>query len=251
MQIPEVLNNPEFLDAPLKYKWSEDIVSFYRFDAKNDKLSLAFEKLNHKATYGIVTAFCEWIYWRVARHNINLPLAKMSIESQWASLIDKCYSFAWKHSGEYMPDIANGTLWTMLKLIVTPRSNYYNGHYFFIGVDKLGLLARYVSPDKDIFDEWLETTMKKAERLFPAQYDHRELVRNPRGYDWTIYVSSSEPVIPREFFFDPYYVYETADNIQVINEFLSSLDYQGNRVLNSPEKMIELGFSGTPYQYKG
>lgn len=251
MKIPEVLNNPEFLDAPLRYKWGKDIVDFYRIDAKNDKIDLAFEKLNHKATYGVITAFCEWIYWRVFKHDINFPLVEMSIKSQWASLIDKRYSFAWNYSGDYVSDVANSTLWTMLKIIITLRDNYYNGHYFFTGVDKLGLLARYVSPNKDVFDEWLEITIKKAAKLFPAQYDHREIVRNPRDYDWTEYDSSGESPIPREFFFDPCYDYETGNDIQLLNRFLSSLDYKNNKLLNSPEKMFELGFTGTPYQYKG
>lgn len=245
MRIPKILDNDMFLKAPIKYKWNEDTSSFYYVDAENEKISYALWKLNHKATYGIATSLCEWIYWRMSRY-INRPLALQSIEAQWASILDRRYSIDWNFDGDYISEPINGPIYTMLKILQLPRECYYEGSIFIDdGVEKLAMLARHISPDKKFFDQWFNNNLRNAVRLFPAQYDRDG---DLDAYEDKIYDSSQEPVIPREFFFDPDYNYEAADNEKLINQFLASLNYKENVLLNSPEDMLNIGFVGKPYQ---
>lgn len=242
MKIPNILNNSDFLDAPLNYKWNVATSEFYYVDANNSKVYEAIAKLNYKATYGIIAALCEWIYWRVSRHiDTPIPLAMMSLEAQWASIIDKRYSFVWNYTGDYISEPANGPIWAMLKIIYNPRISYFMGDSEFMDVDNLVMLARHIAPDKSSFDEWFIKTLKKGEKLFPFDIS---LKGQAETYDCSV-----ESVIPREFFFEFDYDYEKENNALLINQFLSSLDYNNNKLLNSPEKMIELGFRGTPYEY--
>lgn len=244
MDIPKIFNSSEYLNTPLNYKWEASTAEFYFVDAGNDKVYEAIAKLNYKATLGMATALCEWVYWRVINHiESPEPLAKMGIESLWASIVDKHYSFKWRYgSGEYQIDPGNGAIWAMLKCIGGSIASYHNGNSVFKDIDNLAMLARHIAPDQSFFDEWFKTTLEKATKLFPFETTSSN---SAESYD-----CSFEPAIPREFFFESDYDFETADNAFFINKFLSSLDYKSNKALNSPEKMLELGFSGTPYKYE-
>ncbi|XKM12636.1 hypothetical protein RCS94_06315 [Orbaceae bacterium ac157xtp] len=248
MKIPTILNHSEFLDAPLDYKWNEDTSLFYIDEADNEKVYFAFWALNHKASLGMVTALCEWIYWRVYKH-INKPAIEECIESLWASVINMDYSYKWDATTGYVSTPTEGPIWAMAFLMGEPVATYHEGWHFFPTVDKLALLARHIAPNKKQFDEWFQKTLKKAASLFPSTIDHKDIAKHPRKYDNVPYDSSDEPAIPREFFFEADFDYETADNASLINQFLSNLDYANNQFLNSPEKMLELGFKGTPYKY--
>lgn len=255
MNIPSILNNEAFLDAPLDYKWDENASDFFGVDAKNVKLGIALWALNHKSTYGLVAALSEWIYWRLSRH-INIPTIIPVLESHWASVIDKDYSYYWESDEDHIirsvHDPVNEPIWTMLYILNAPRGNYYNGRFIINSkVDKLAMLARHITPGKKLFDNWLSNIIRKGAVFFPAEYDRAEIIKCRRLYKGKSYDSSHESAIPREFFFEPDYDYATADNAQLINQFLSTLDYQNNPYLNSPQDMIEAGFTGTPYQYKG
>lgn len=244
LTIPKILDTPEFYDAPLSYKWKDSSAEFYYVDAKNDKVYEGIAKLNYKATLGMATALCEWVYWRVLNHTETPePLAKVGIESLWASVVDKQYSFTWHYgSGKYQTDPANGAMYAMLKCIGGSIASYHTGNSVFKDIDHLAMLARHIAPDQSFFDQWFKRTLEKATELFPFV----ETENNPASK----YDCSLEPVVPREFFFDPDYDYETADNVKLINNFLSSIDYENNKALNNPKKMIEQGFQGTPYKYE-
>lgn len=255
LTVPNMLNNEFFLGAPLDYKWGNKAAGFYAVDAEKMKLGVALFTINHKATFGIATALMEWVYWRVSRH-IEIPTFLPIIESQWAAIIDKHYSFHKDFENTSLIDEdfnpAVQPIWVMLFVLNSPKYSYFNGRFLInVAVDKLAVLARHISPDKKFFDSWLSHVLKKAAKLFPAQYSYHEVIENRKEYFNKSYDSSDESAIPREFFFEPDYDYNVANNHLLINKFLSSLDYKNNPNLNSPEQMIAEGFAGTPYQYEG
>lgn len=144
MNVPEILNVKSFIDAPLRYKWDETTSNVFYGEVENEKISYALWKLNHKATYGIAASLCEWIYWRMPRY-INHPLAIQCIEAQWASIVDKRYSFDWFYDEEYVSDSVNGPIYSMLSLLELPRKYYYAGDIFVDSdVERLAMLARHI-----------------------------------------------------------------------------------------------------------
>ncbi|XKM12637.1 hypothetical protein RCS94_06320 [Orbaceae bacterium ac157xtp] len=249
MKIPTILNHPEFLDAPLNYKWEDKTSTFYYVDAHNENIGKALWSLNHKATFGVATALAEWIFWRLSAH-IKPIMINQSLESQWAGIIDKHYLIDWNFDKEYQSNPVQGPIWVMLKCIQYPREAYVNG-YIFINkkIPNLAMLARHISPDKKLFDEWLSHILKKSAHYFPAQYSYEEILKDLKNHEGDIYNSTREPAIPRAFFWDLDYDFDKADNHKIINEFLSSLNYQDNQFLIKPRQMIEEGFMGTPYKY--
>jgi len=250
LNIPSILNKPEFYDAPLNYKWETKSTNFFSLEAHNDKIGRALWSLNQKATFGLATALCEWIYWRLSKH-IHRPKINDALEAHWAGIIHQDYFFDWESEEEFTTDIVEGPIWVMLRCIGYVRENYFSGHFFInYKVPNLVMLARHISPDRKFFDTWYNGILSKAAELFPPGYDYAEIFRKMDKYDGDVYESSNEPPIPRQFFWDEEYDYETANNIKTINDFLSNLKYVENQFLNPPDLMIEEGFQGIPYKYR-
>jgi hypothetical protein len=55
-------------------------------------------------------------------------------------------------------------------------------------------------------------------------------------------------VVPREAF-DPGIDFRPEETEAMVNQFLASLNYHENVLLNSPRTMLEKGFQGTPYHF--
>lgn len=251
LAIPSILNNDIFLNASLDYKWEQKTSTFYYVDAHNENIGKALWSLNHKATLGVATALCEWIFWRLSKH-IDNPVINQALEAQWTGIINKHYFIDWEFDEDYISDSVDGPIWVMLKCIQYPREAYING-YIFINkkVPNLAMLARHISPDQQFFDKWFSNVLKKAAELFPAEYDYAEILTDLKQHEDDSYDSSSEFAIPRAFFWDVDYNFEKEDNGKLINDFLVSLNHENSPFLVSPEDMNEEGFVGTPYKYKG
>ena len=232
LTIPKILDTPEFYDAPLDYKWDEKASDFYSVDAEKPKLENTLDKLNYKAAFGIATALCEWIYWRMHKY-IDKPGIPLALEAQWAGLINKHYFYCWSYEGDYISDPIYGPTYSMWQCVQFITYNYEQNNFCTNDdICRLAIIARHICPDKKFFDNWLSDALKKSTKLF----FYKETVE--------------EPIILKQFFFEDDYNYQTADNIKIINNFLSTLEYKKNNFLNSPEKMLELNFQGTPYKYE-
>ncbi|MBC2347883.1 hypothetical protein HBP57_02325 [Listeria welshimeri] len=171
LKIPDILNNPSFYDAELDYKWNEDMVVDWHDNVSNKKLFNLFLKLNHKASIGMAAALAEWIYWRLYTKD-DVDILEKHIETLWASLIDKRYVTKWKYKfdpEEY--DRIHGVKTVALESLEISNSNYLDGAYNISAeLDGQAMLARYICPDKKLFDSWLESCIRKLIPLFPVEY---------------------------------------------------------------------------------
>ncbi|MDR2948756.1 MAG: hypothetical protein LBV71_06060 [Prevotella sp.] len=247
LTIPKILDTPEFLDAPLGYKWDKNSAGYYSVDAENEKIVDALWQLNHKATYGLATALGEWIYWRSSKY-INKETTLLALEAQWAGLVHYLYGVNWKFGNEYISTPVDGPFWAMMTCMQDCRESYMTGDYFINSkTDNLAILARHISPDKEFFDTWLNNILHTSSNLFPARYDRQEIFENMDDYEDKYYDSTDEPAIPRQFFWEPDYSFENEDNVKLINDFLSNLDYKNNTFLSSPRSLLKRNFKGTPY----
>lgn len=253
LKTPNLLNHPEFLLAPLDYKWNKKVLNTID-EIGNSKLLDIIVKINQKATLGLATAFAEWIFWRL-KNSIEVELNGEKLESyflvaeaHWVGLIDRKYIKNWNYNVPFPDGKIAQPLWNTLNYLDMTRGPYIDGNYYiYNSIDSLAMLARQVTPNDfiPVFEQWLTSVIQKAIQLFPATYDITEII-NEKDYDPSI-----EPFIPREFFFDINFNYETADLAQIQRTLLANTHWQENRFLNTPDEMIELGFVGTPYQYNG
>lgn len=64
------------------------------------------------------------------------------------------------------------------------------------------------------------------------------------------YDLSNEPPIPREFFFEDEFDYQTANIPELLDNFLQNIGYVTYEgFFYTPEQMLENGFKGIPYRY--
>lgn len=245
--VPEILNNEKFLKSKIDVKWDKDSKGYFLFKVQNEKLIDIVLKLNHKAIMGLSAALSEWAFWRI---NDVYPVESTipATDAVWLGLIDKCYINNSTYKGDTQ-DIYDDILWVVCGCLDAIRYNYTTGSYRIIyRVINLAMLVRYITPDQSIFDSWLSDRLEQAIKLFPAQYDSRDVLSHPEKYPES-YDSSNEPPIPREFFFEPNFKYETANIDELLATFIQKVDHSDPLYFKPAEKMVKEGFIGTPYVY--
>ncbi|XKM12639.1 hypothetical protein RCS94_06330 [Orbaceae bacterium ac157xtp] len=248
IQIPSILNNESFLIDENLIPWDETKIDYFTFDVQNEKLVDLLWKLNHKATVGLATALSEWILWRFSK-NRSLSGPLNAIEAMWLGLIDKHYLVSWNYDAPVGETIWKNILWITFKSQFFIRSNYIKGDYQIqFRVMNLAMLARYITPNKTLFDSWFSDCLVRLTQFFPAQYDRGDVMSHPKNYP-EFYDSSHEPPIPREFFFEPGFDYGKADIDGLLSRFMTQVDHSNPKMFRTPKIMLEKGFVGIPYVY--
>lgn len=259
LTLPKILDQINYTNKKLDYKWAEkDANRFLSQQIINEKLLDQMCRLNYKAAFGFASAAAEWIYWRFLNwrpenSGKTLEIAFKSTQSHWLGQIDKYYVLQWENSTSYddvLKDKIERAYWVTQDLISDARFNYAdNSPTLYGNATRLLTLARYLSTEKELFDNWLKNCFERAQELFPnKQWPIGEELR--RGNMDENYDSSHDPFIPREFYFTEGFYYEGADLDKMQQELLSKADYKKNDFLNSPEDMKDKGFQGTPYKYE-
>lgn len=245
-QVPEILNSKEFLTEEINVKWDKDSVEYFLLKIENDKLTDALRTLNHKAIIGLSAATLEWIFWRISEIFLFKDTSKQT-DTLWLGLIDKRYIKVSECENFPRNDIYDDILWVASNCFDEIHYHYTIGSYRILyKVVNLIMLARYITPDKKIFDDWLNDCIKRSAKLFPARYNADEAWQNRDS----VYDSSDESPIPREFYFEPEFDYETADIDGLLAKFINEVDHSDEMYFKSAERMLEEGFQGTPYKYK-
>ena len=112
-------------------------------------------------------------------------------------------------------------------------------------------VVRHILPKtkRKLFDQWLNATVKRVKSVAPkpdedfkpkdefdSPEEHKEFIARHRG----------DPLPPQ--ILDPDFDYDDDRRVELIDQFLQSLDWGANRYLRSPDEMKEIGFEGTPYR---
>lgn len=247
LQIPQLLDTPEFLTKEITFKWEDKSVDYFTYKVENEKLIDTLWKLNHKSTLGLVAACGEWVFWRFSKIYEKTSVAINAMEPLWLGLIDKHYIKNWKFTSPPEDTIYKNILWIIFNSHLFIRDNYIKGDYQIqFRVMNMIMLARHVTPNNIMFDDWLSDCLKRSIELFPAQYDRgKTLGKTVNGYD-----SSNEPPIPREFYFEPDFDYEAADIDKLMEKFMNEVDHSNETFFKSAKDMLAEGFQGTPYKYE-
>jgi len=259
LQIPKLLEQIDYTNKPLDYKWDENKSErFLSQQVIDQKLLDEVCKLNYKAAFGFASAAFEWICWRFQNwrpkeSGKTLDLAFQATQAHWLGQVDKYYILDWNNSTDYedlLKDKIEPPLWVAYDLMGDARFNYIETRPTLYGnATRLLTLARYLSTEKVLFDSWLEDCLEKTEKLFPnKQWPIGEELSSDNmdeNYD-----SNNDPFIPREFFFTECFNYKGADLVKMQRDMLNKADYNENDLLNPPADMLKEGFQGTPYKYK-
>lgn len=230
---PQIILNSKHIGHPIDFKWSKKRMQKFSDPLEgNEELEILLSYINHKATVGLSAALLEWIHWQFIGQNTNIDDTEKRIEALWCSvknpeltsplLFD--VNFDIPASGP-----VNGPLWVAHMTVRMIDVRYRKGSYLLQNEIKgLVLLARHITPKRRVFDKWFNENLTKLIRFFPCQYGSTDFDET----DEMIYDSSKEPLICRDFFFDPKFKYTIPASEKAINEYIQNLDSKTNPFLH-------------------
>lgn len=234
--VPEIIVKSKCIGHPINFKWTKKKIDAILDPLEgNEELEIALTQINHKAAIGLTAALLEWVNWRFTGYTKAANDIDRRIEALWTSIVNPEYSSPLDFDTDLnipATNSVNGPIWVALMNVKMVDVRYRKGSYYLQNeLVGLVLLARHISPKKKVFDKWFSSRIIELARLFPCQYSDENLDET----DEAIYDSSNEPVICREFFFDPKFKYSPEAATQSLNEFIDHLDQKRNSFLQIQE----------------
>ncbi|GAA3766093.1 hypothetical protein [Flavobacterium ginsengiterrae] len=235
--VPKVISEAKSIGHAIDFKWTKKKIDQLLDPlVGNEELEDILMQINHKGCMGLTAALLEWVNWRFTGYSQTTNDTQKRLEALWCSISNREQTnpllfdtnFDLSASGS-----VNGAIWIALMNVRMIDVRYRKGSYFLqnelIG---LVLLARHITPKKKIFDKWFNSTVIELTRLYPCSYNNMELDES----DEDVYDSSHEPVICREFFFDPEFKYSVEASENAIHNFIDNLDVKANPFLDFSRK---------------
>lgn len=249
--MPLFFEENKIFEKEIKYKWNFKIAQNFpepEFADAEYSLNKAVCGIGYKASIALVSAVSEWILWRLSKH-IDTKKTSQLIEAWYAGSIDFSYmNLDQLFVENEQEDHFEGPIVVMIIIMDMIKSRYEcKSYYIHEYILNIILLARYISPEKKIFDQWLSEKIQLISSKFPCRYNYNELDEDAED---EIYDDSQEETPPRDIFFEKLASLDSFPIKEKLNEFLSSIDYKTNPFLSSPEEMIAKGFKGKPYRFK-
>lgn len=228
---PPIIVQAKSIGHPIDFKWNKKKIDQFLDPLEgNEELELALMQISHKASIGLTAALLEWIYWRYTGYTKANNDTQKRIEALWCSVTNMENTKPLVFDADF--DISasghvNGPLWIALMNVTMIDVMYRKGsHSMQSELIGLVLLARHITPRKRFFDKWFKRTIAVLKRDYPCQYTND----SDQNYE-AIYDSSNEPVICRDFFFNPEFENSPEASANAINEFIHNLDIKSNQFL--------------------
>lgn len=235
---PKVIAKAKSIGHPIDFKWNKKKIDYLLDPLEGiEELDDTLLQINHKACIGLTAALLEWIYWRFKGYTTPINDIEKRIEALWCSvdnientkplLFDVDFDIS--ASGH-----VNGPLWIALMNTRMIDVMYKKGSCL-LQTELIGLilLARHITPRKKVFDKWFNRIIVKLEQEYPCQYKNDSLDQT----DEAIYDSSNEPVICRDFFFDPKFEYTQEAVEKALIDFVENIDHKSNPFLKLSAKV--------------
>lgn len=235
--VPKVIMESKSIGHPINYKWTKKKINKLLDCVEgNEELEKTLMQINHKGSMGLTAALLEWIYWRFTGYSQATHDTEKRIEALWCSInnLEQTNPLLFDTEFEIPANgSVDGALWIALMNVRIIDARYRKGS-FFLQNDLVGLvlLAYHITPKRKNFNNWFEQTIIKLTHSHPNPYKNDKLDES----DEAIYDSSHEPLISREFFFDPEFQYSVEASENAIHNFIDNLDPKANTFLNFSKK---------------
>jgi hypothetical protein len=217
----------------IRYEW-DDWNEEQAEEPLDEPLLARLKNLSWRAVVAFTCATAEWIVHRYEPLSDD-PLPLQNLEAAWANIVDFYYC------GAVWEDYVDESDWTgpvrrplyiaMLRVDYALQAIISDGDPEIRGT-WISSLANYVLADPKPYVSWRRRILERLEALYPM--DPADKLGD---------------VVPREAL-DPDYDFRLDQTEPLVSRFLSGLHPAANPFLNSPEKMLELGFEGTPYAFE-
>ncbi len=257
LKIPNYIEKTGVAETPITHICKRPDDYYYEVP----KLFNKWNPLQSRSILAITLGCAEWVFWRLSKNYNSQPdLIKSFLEAGWAAAIDRRYM-------NYLPKATRHATLEHYKMSDNPTSlrALYKGNLsddikktiegpVLIVISALGVVINYTVPQNSnttnaiyvsnvaeaVCNEKIDAFKAWRRAIIQRHYEfHR---KSPEDY-------LGVPV-PRESI-DPDFDYHPSKNKELINNFLSNLDFESNPFLTHPDELKELGFEGKPYVYEG
>jgi hypothetical protein len=255
--IPSYIEKAGIVGAPLEFTWEGPQGHIGPVETVNKMFNL----IGYKTTCGMLTqaaGIIGWGAWRLQDYTDVKPLLQM-IDASFAFQVDSYYVDrnglpTRKPKTDPPAESAIGKLQLLLweglnadrfwRSYFQPHDSAYHAAY----------LVRHIMPKKqrNIFNKWLEGMLARMKEVAPKPdepplKDASLLSRD----DLDAYFARHRGVALPPQVLNIEIDYEPSRRIELVDRYLSELDWENNPFLRAPEEMKKLGFVGTPYHLAG
>lgn len=229
LPIPQYIQIADIQDINIKYLWDDWDVE--ATDMPLDKvLQKRFGAISQRAVATFTIGTAEWVVYRFGTLS-NDPVPNQCLEAAWAQIVDFCYSFYEDIRQDQWNGPIRGPIGIALRRVGFAIQQAELGHDPAWRAGRISNLAEHIITNPTPYKDWRERVLTRLEKLYPI--DSNETLGE---------------VIPREAL-DPDFDFKVEETDSLINQFLSQLNHDQNPFLNSPQKMLSLGFKGIPYTF--
>ncbi|GAA3952124.1 hypothetical protein GO495_12355 [Chitinophaga oryziterrae] len=218
--------------TPVSYRWdntTEEEMMFFQMN-----IAHRIAEMSDRAALAFSLGALEWTLWRLRP---ELPGDDMFqfLDAAWAALIDWRYlkSFDLPDWEEDFEQPVGRPLCLSFEVLQSSFAEARNGKPFMHNPVIISKVALYVCGRPDVFKMWRRSIIRRLTGMYPI--DRTAPAGRP---------------MPRSLL-HPGYVPSPAVDNKHIADYLSGLNWQTNPFLRSPDEMLEKGFEGMPYTWKG
>jgi hypothetical protein len=229
---PDYIRAANIQDPIVRFKWDDWDMRVLELPV-DDVLAARLLRISQRADVAFALATAEWIAHRFSQFSDDLT-ARQYLEAAWAQVAHWRYrSLNW--DGDVNPRDWSGPVrmpvWRAMSLTEFSITEAEQDGAPSRGAVLIAGLAQHVMADSKPYLDWRDRVMERLETLYALDPE-----------------DTMGEVVPREAL-DPDFDFNPAQTELLVNRFLAGLDRRANIFLNTPEKMLEQGFKGTPYAF--
>ena len=244
----------QIVGAPIEFKWSGAGDHVGPMETVTPLLDMLSAKTTC-AEISLIAGLLQWTAWRLnghtdTEHNVWLAEAAFAYQVDWRY----CDVNAGPKGKPVDQPPAQSAMMVVNRFArqALDYDEFWNSYYQPVRqVFHAAHVVQHIVPksERSVFDSWLKATVARLDQVarkpdeafkkkkeFASPEEHASFIARHRG----------SPLPPEVL--DPSFTYEASERAQLVSKFLTSLSWDANPYLRSPEAMIKLGFVGKPYE---
>lgn len=252
--IPPYIKAADIVDAPLDFIWKGPLSHIGPVETVNKM----FDLIASKTTCGMLTqaaGIISWGAWRLKKE-ADVKILLQMIEASFAFQVHPYYvdpdgADTYEPEDEPAAQSAADQLQVLLWEGIDADKYWQNYYQPIDSAFHAAYLVRHIMPKnkKKVYSNWLEGMLERIRRIAPKPdedpiEDEEQLSPSEKEAYYARHWGVALPPEVLDLSFD----YQHGDREKRIDHFLRQLDWKANPFLRSPDQMLQLGFSGTPYE---
>jgi hypothetical protein len=242
----------QVVGAPIEFKWSGASDHVGPMETVTPLLNM----LSGKTTCGqvsLIAGLLQWAAWRLnghtdSEHNLWLAEAAFAYQVDWRY----CDVDAGREPVDQPPAQSAMMLVNSFARQALDYDEFWNSYYQPVRlVFHAAHVVQHILPksERAVFEGWLKSTVARLDLVAPKPEEaFKKKKEFASAEEHAAFISRHRGVpLPPEVL-DPSFEYEDSARAELVSKFLSSVNWDANPYLRSPDAMIELGFVGKPYQ---